>query len=88
MEDAFGAFLKNFETVYHFNRQQTVKINGDKVSGTSDCLVTLISTENGKKMKTTVGVFYRDDYVRENNWWLIAKRTSISDWQDKQELGA
>ena len=24
MEDAFGAFLKNFETVYHFNGQQTV----------------------------------------------------------------
>jgi hypothetical protein len=23
----------------------------------------------------------------ENNRWLIAKRTSIFDWQDKQELG-
>lgn len=31
MEDAFGAFLKNFETVYHFNGQQTVTISGDKV---------------------------------------------------------
>lgn len=87
MEDAFGAFLKNFETVYHFNGQQTVKINGDKASGTSYCMVTLIGTENGKKMKTSIGVYYQDEYVRENNRWLIAKRTSVFDWQDKRELG-
>ncbi len=86
-ENAFGNFLKNFETVYHFNGQQTVKINGDKASGISYCLVTLIGTENGKKMKTTIGVYYQDEYVRENNRWLIAKRTSVFDWQDKQELG-
>jgi hypothetical protein len=87
MEDAFGAFLSNFETVYHFNGQQAVKINGDKATGTSYCLVTLIGTENGKKMKTNIGVIYQDEYVRENNRWLIAKRTSVFDWQDKRELG-
>jgi hypothetical protein len=87
MEDTFGAFLKNFETVYHFNGQQTVKIEGDKASGTSYCLVTLIGTENGKKMKTNIGVYYQDEYVCENNRWLIAKRTSVFDWQDKRELG-
>ena len=77
MEDAFGAFLKNFDTVYHFNGQQTVKINGDKASGISYCMVTLIGIENGKKMKTSIGVYYQDEYVRENNRWLIAKRTSV-----------
>jgi Tfp pilus assembly ATPase PilU len=87
MEDAFGAFLKNFETVYHFNGQQTVTINGDKASGISYCMVTLIGTENGKKMKTTIGVYYQDEYVREDNRWFIAKRKSVFDWEDKQELG-
>src|SRR2546421_7611792 len=87
MADTFGVFLKNFETVYHFNGQQTVTINGDKASGISYCMVTLIGIENGKKMKTSIGVYYQDEYVRENNRWLIAKRTSIFDWQDKQELG-
>jgi SnoaL-like domain len=87
MEDAFGAFLKNFETVYHFNGQQTVKINGNKATGILYCMVTLIGIENGKKMKTSIGVYYEDEYVRENNRWLIAKRTSIFDRQDKQELG-
>jgi SnoaL-like domain len=87
MEDAFGAFLKNFETVYHFNGQQTVTINGDKASGISYCMVTLIGIENGKKMKTSIGVYYQDEYVREDNRWLIAKRKSVFDWEDKQELG-
>lgn len=87
MEDAFGAFLKKFETVYHFNGQQTLQVNADKASGTSYCMVTLIGTEDGKKMKTSIGVIYQDEYIRENDRWLISKRVSTFDWQDKQELG-
>jgi hypothetical protein len=87
MEDAFGAFLKNFETVYHFNGQQTVTINGDKASGVSYCMVTLIGVEGGRKMKTSIGVYYHDEYVRENGRWLIAKRRSVFDWEDRRELG-
>jgi hypothetical protein len=83
---AFGAFLQNFETVYHLNGQQTVDIKGDKASGTSYCLVTLIGAENGKKMKTTMGVYYHDEFVKEKNRWLISKRTSNFVWQEKQEL--
>ena len=87
MEETFGAFLKNFETVYHCNGQQTLTINGDKASGTSYCLLTLIGVENGKEMKTTIGVYYQDEYIRENNRWLIAKRKSTFDCEDKEELG-
>jgi ketosteroid isomerase-like protein len=86
MEEAFGDLLKNFETVYHFNGQQTVTINGDTATGTSYCLVTLIGTENGKKMKTTIGAIYQDDFVRENNRWLITKRIGNFDWQEKCEV--
>ncbi len=86
LEDAFGAFLATFETVYHFNGQQKVSITGDKAIGTSYCLVTLISTEKGKKMKTTIGVIYEDEFVRENNHWLIANRKANFDWQEKQEF--
>ena len=87
MEDAFGAFLKNFETVYHFNGQQTVTLGGDKATGVSYCMVTLIGVEGGRKMKTSIGVYYHDEYVRENGRWLIAKRRSVFDWEDKRELG-
>ncbi len=86
MAAAFSDFLKNFETVYHFNGQQIVTINGDKATGMCYCLVTLIGNENGKKMKTTIGAIYQDDYIRENNRWLIAKRIGNFDWQEKQEL--
>lgn len=87
LEDAFGNFLKNFETVYHFNGQQTVTVTGDKASGTSYCMVTLIGIENGKKMKTSIGVIYQDEFVRINDHWLIAKRKANFDWQEKSPFG-
>jgi hypothetical protein len=87
MEAAFAAFLKNFDTVYHFNGQHVVELHGNKATGILYCLVTLIGLENGKQMKTTIGVIYNDEYVRENGRWLVAKRTSDFTWQDKRELG-
>ncbi len=85
--EAFENFLNNFETVYHINGQQTVTLYGDKASGISCCTVTLLGTENEKKIKTTMGVYYNDDYEKENEKWLIAKRKSNFVWQDKLELG-
>ncbi len=85
--EVFGAFLGRFETVYHINGQQTVTIDGDKASGTSYCLVILIGVDNGKRIKTTFGVYYHDEYARENNRWLIAKRKSTFAWQDQKTLG-
>lgn len=35
MEAAFGPNLNTFETVYHFNGQQGVTLNGDKAFGVS-----------------------------------------------------
>jgi hypothetical protein len=74
--EAFSNFLKNFDVVYHVNGQQTVTINGDQASGVSYCMVTLIGPDNGKKMRTTMWVYYNDDFVRVNKKWLIARRTS------------
>ena len=85
MAEAFGDFLKDFETVYHFNGQQVVNIEGDKANGTCYCLITLIGYEGGKKMKSTIGATYQDYYVREHNRWLIEKRTGNFDWQEKRE---
>lgn len=72
---AFSDFLKRFEVVYHVNGQQTVTINGDQASGVSYCMVTLIGSDNGK-MKTTMWVYYNDDFVRVDDKWLIAGRIS------------
>lgn len=83
--EAFASFLSLFEVVYHINGQQTVTINGDKATGVSYCLVTLIGVENGKKIKTPNGVYYNDEYVRENGNWLIAKKKSTFAWSEKVE---
>lgn len=86
MAKAFDEFLKYFDTVYHFNGQHVVTLDGDKATGTCYCLITLIGDENGKKMKTTIGAVYQDDYVRKDSRWLIAKRVGTFEWQEKREV--
>jgi hypothetical protein len=49
--------------------------------------VTLVGVEGGTRMKTSIGVYYQDEYVRATNRWLIAKRRSVFDREDKRELG-
>lgn len=86
IENTFTAFLKSFETVYHFNGQQTVVVNDSTATGIAYCTVTLIGLENGHKMKTTIGMHYHDEYVKLNSKWLIEKRKSYFGWQDKHQL--
>ena len=81
----FKAFLDNFDTVYHMNGQQTVNINGDKATGTAYCMVVLVREENGRKVMTTHGVRYDDEYVRQGGEWLISRRVSHFEWTNKQE---
>lgn len=83
----FADFVKNFETLYHINGQQTVKLNGDKASSISYCSVTLVGDENEKKMKTNLGVIYHDEFERSDKKWLISKRKSFFTWQEKVDLG-
>ncbi len=82
--NTFENFLKNFDIVYHFNGQHLVSIQGDHATGTLYCMTYLFGTENGKKLKTSIGVRYHDEYVRENGKWLIGKRTSLFDWLEKE----
>ncbi|RFM32561.1 nuclear transport factor 2 family protein [Chitinophaga silvisoli] len=86
MAEAFEKFLKDFDTVYHFNGQQTVRINGDTATGSCYCFITLIGDENGKKIKTTVGATYEDEYIRVNGQWLVSKRVGNFNWQDKAAI--
>ncbi|OXG07078.1 SnoaL-like protein [Flavobacterium araucananum] len=88
MKAAFAEFLKDYDVVYHFNGQQKLTINQDKATATGViyCLITLIGIENHKKIKTSIGATYQDEYVFENGQWLIAKRIGNFEWQDKIEV--
>ncbi len=87
LAQGFGAFLALFDTVYHINGQQTVKIDGDLATGTAYCQVVLIGMQDGHRVMTTQGVVYDDEYVRQGGKWLIAKRTSHFVWTDAHEIG-
>jgi hypothetical protein len=84
--DAFTSFLKNFSVVYHINGQQTINLMGDKASAISYCAVTLIGKQNDKTMKTSFGIYYNDDFVKQNGHWLIAKRVSHFVWNETREF--
>lgn len=86
MAVAFEKFLSAIDHVYHFNGQQLVTIDGDTARGTCYCLITLIGNENGKKIRTSIGAIYEDNYVRVDSNWLIAKRIGTFNWQEKSEL--
>ena len=88
MKDAFDNFLKNYETVYHFIGQQTIALNGDNATGTCYCLITLIGNEDGKRIKTSIGAIYKDEYVRINHQWLVEKRIGNFEWQEKNEISS
>ncbi|MEP6806447.1 MAG: nuclear transport factor 2 family protein [Flavobacterium sp.] len=86
MAVAFEEFLSKIDHVYHFNGQQSIIIEGDTARGTCYCLVTLIGNDNGKKMKTSIGAIYEDNYSSVHNKWLIAKRIGTFNWQEKSHF--
>ncbi len=86
MAQAFAEFLHDMETVYHCNGQQVVEIDGNKATGKWYCWITLIGNDKGRKMKTTIGATYEDDYIRVNDRWLVSRRVGDFKWQDKTEI--
>lgn len=83
MAQAFHKFLREIETVYHFNGQQVITLHGDNAKGKCYCLITLIGLEDGKRTTTTIGATYEDEYIRINDQWLVSKRVGTFEWQEK-----
>lgn len=87
IEASCGAFLALFDTVYHMNGQQVVTVDGDTAKGKAYCQVTLIGkNEEGKRIQNIQGVWYEDEYVKQDGKWLIANRTSHFTWADAKEV--
>ncbi len=86
ISQVFSGFLANFETVYHINGQMTVEVDGDHATADHYCQVVLISQDGEKQLKNTNGVIYKDEYVRIEGKWLIAKRVARFTWRDISEL--
>lgn len=77
LKQAFSGYLANFHTVYHQNGQQTIdELTSNSAKATSYCRVILVGEQNGKQTKTTMYVIYKDEFIKQNENWLIQKRTS------------
>lgn len=77
LKEVFSNFLANFHTVYHQNGQQTIdELTATTAKATSYCRVVLIGEQNGKQMKTTMYTIYKDEFVKQNEKWLIKQRIS------------
>lgn len=77
LDEAFTAYLSNFHTVYHQNGQQTIdELTETTAKATAYCRVILVGKQDGKEMKTTMYVIYKDSFVKQNGQWLIQHRTS------------
>ncbi|WP_312900648.1 nuclear transport factor 2 family protein [Chryseobacterium taichungense] len=86
MAKAFAEFLKDVNTVYHFNGQSLFTIKEDDATGTCYCLITMVSNQKDKKIRTTIGAVYNDHYVRQGDQWLIEKRIGDFLWQNQCEI--
>lgn len=87
IEAGCAAFLALFDTVYHMNGQQVVHVDDDHAKGKSYCQVVLIGkNEEGKRVRNMQGVWYEDEYVKQDGRWLIANRTSHFTWTDVKEV--
>ncbi len=88
IEEACANFLALFDTVFHLNGQQVVTILDDtRATGIAYCHVVLIGeNEDGKRIQTTQGVRYEDEYVKLDGDWKIANRTSHFMYTDTKEV--
>lgn len=85
--DVFGQFLATQETVYHLNGQQTLTLDGNKATGVCYCQVAMIAIVNGKKIMTTQGVRYNDEYQKTDGRWYIKNRNANFMWRETREMG-
>lgn len=73
-------------TVLHLAGQHLTSVNGDKATGSSYCFVSLSGTENNKCFTRNIWAVYTDEYLKENNKWLISNRIATIAWEERKEL--
>lgn len=84
--DGFAKILAPIEAAYHMAGQIQIVLNGTEATGTSYSFVTLIGNESDQKYVRKIWAVYNDEYVKENDKWLINKRLATVSWEEKEIL--
>ena len=75
LEKEFKGHAALVKTYFTLNGQHTVKIDGDKATGTSFSQIKMVREEDGKDNVTDYSVRYDDHYIFIGDKWLISERT-------------
>jgi hypothetical protein len=66
--------LNQYLSTMHFNGQSTVKIDGDKATGTTYCRAHHLKVLDGVQKLMIAGIRYYDTIVKQDGVWLFSER--------------
>jgi ketosteroid isomerase-like protein len=84
ISNGFVRILAPINTAYHLVGQLLIDLNGNTAKGTSYSFVTLVGTESNQKYVRKIWAVYKDEYVKENDQWLINNRVATVAWEEKE----
>lgn len=70
----FAGHASQVNTYFTLNGQHTVKIKGSEAEGISFSQIKMVRESEGKSILTNYSVRYDDQYVFQENKWLIKER--------------
>jgi SnoaL-like domain len=66
--------LNQYLSTMHFNGQCTVKLEGNKATGTTYCRAYHLKVEDGVQKLMIAGIRYYDKMVKQGGGWLFSER--------------
>ena len=66
--------LNQYLSTMHFNGQSTVKLDGNKATGTTYCRAYHLKVEDGVQKLMIAGIRYYDKMVKQDGGWLFSER--------------
>lgn len=78
-----GAFTR-YEHTQHLLDTQSIEVSGDRATSDTHAIAYHVLAGSGGRDQYTVAVRYRDDLVRGNDGWRIARRKVTRDWERRE----
>ncbi|MDA3615937.1 nuclear transport factor 2 family protein [Polluticaenibacter yanchengensis] len=74
LKEEFSGHASQVKTYFTLNGQHSIKIDKDTAAGVSFSQIKMVRENDGKDILTDYSVKYEDEYVHQNDKWLIKKR--------------
>ena len=76
--------LNQYLSTMHFNGQSTVKLDGDKATGTTYCRAYHLKVLDGVQKLMIAGIRYYDTMVKQDGVWLFSERKLKVCWVENR----